>query len=95
MPNATNAGWWLEFGNFPKGDPSSSPGLLYSATLGQAASESRNANGVVTKPCLRTPTLRNGFDVGRCRNPVGVRGTLLPKVAEYSNLGFGLQPLRG
>jgi hypothetical protein len=40
---------------FPEGDPSSSPGLLYSATLGKTARESRNPNGVVTKPCLRTP----------------------------------------
>jgi len=31
---------------FPEGDASSSPGLLYSATLGKMASEFPNPNGV-------------------------------------------------
>jgi hypothetical protein len=39
--------WSLDI--FPKGDLSSSPGLLYSATLGKKASEVRNPNGVVAK----------------------------------------------
>jgi hypothetical protein len=38
-----------EFGHFPEGDSSSSPGLLYSATLGKTASEFRNPNGVAAK----------------------------------------------
>jgi hypothetical protein len=39
--------WSLDI--FPEGDPSSSPGLLYSATLGNPRGEFANPNGVVTK----------------------------------------------
>ena len=75
----------------PEGDPSSSPGLRYSATLGKMASEFPNPNGVVAKPARpRTPTRRIAFDVGHCGNPVGVARIVaaIPKVAEYSNLGL-------
>jgi hypothetical protein len=36
--------WSLDI--FPEGDSASSPGLLYSATLGKMASEFPNPNGV-------------------------------------------------
>ena len=39
--------WSLDI--FPEGDPSSSPGLLYSATLGKAAASSPTPIGVVAK----------------------------------------------
>ncbi len=47
---SSNAVSGLEFGQFPEGDPASSPGLLYSATLGKAASELLKPNGVVALP---------------------------------------------
>jgi len=47
--NPTNAVGGIEFGHFPEGDPASSPGLLYSATLGKRANEFGNPNGVVAK----------------------------------------------
>ena len=93
----------LEFGHFPEGDPSYSPGLLYSATLGKAAEEFPNPNGVrpilvvYTDPagshCLELLSFidfRGSLQAEGCRNPIGVARIIpaIPKVAEYSNLGL-------
>jgi len=65
---------------------SSSPGLLYSATLGKRQPAPQPRRG-----CVRL-RLETGAGVGgvACRNPVGVGVVArdLPKVAEYSNLGL-------
>ncbi len=68
----------------PKGILSSSPGLLYSATLGKTASALPNPTGVVAKlPAypigIRLVLIRSrllsscALDVRPGRNPVGVR----------------------
>jgi hypothetical protein len=80
---------------FPEGDPSSSPGLLYSATLGKTASQFPHPNGVAAKPA-RVHHPPDSFDVEHFRNPAGVvtNDRLLlgaeqsPRVAEYSNPGL-------
>jgi hypothetical protein len=77
-------------GHLPEGDPSSSPGLLYSATLGKTANEFRNPNGVVarwqrTATQLGLPTTRGALPQPRWGCEIIAA---IPKVAEYSNLGL-------
>ncbi len=55
----------LEFGHFPEGDLPSSPGLLYSATLGKTASELPNPTEVVAN--LRRVPNRDEFVPNRSR----------------------------
>ena len=84
---------------FPEGDSSSSPGLLYSATLGKSASTFRNPNGVAALFCvkgamnslaitIREKLIRLAFT--QVTTPLGLVNspTAFPKVAEYSNLGL-------
>jgi len=65
--------------NFPEGDMSSSPGLLYSATQGKRPAPQPQ------RGCVRL-RIETGDGVGgvACRNPVGARvvDRGLPKVAE-------------
>ena len=74
---------------FPEGDLSSSPGLLYSATLGRTRMSSATPTGLwPSLPAYIRPVL--AFIVERRRNPVRVARIIaaIPKVAEYSNLGL-------
>jgi hypothetical protein len=67
--------WSLDI--FPEGDPSSSPGLLYSATLGKTASEARNPKGVVTKPARIHGPSELPSTWSAAATPLGLRGSLL------------------
>ena len=93
----------LEFGHLPEGDPSYSPGLLYSATLGNRRRSSLTPTGfrpilvAYTDPagsnCLELLSFidfTSTLQAEGCRNPVGVARIIpaIPKVAEYSNLGL-------
>ncbi len=93
--------WWIEFGHFPAGDPSSSPGLLYSATLGKTAAGCPTPTGL--RPCLQSQahehnnrerfeatSSRLGTRRGLATTPLGLRNSLavFPRVAEYSNPGL-------
>jgi len=75
------------FGHFPEGDPFSSPGLLYSATLGKTAPNSPTPTGL----CPMLPASANSDQFAsnryrllrscrlRCearRNPLGLENSL-------------------
>ena len=85
---------------FPEGDPPSSPGLLYSATLGTRAASSPTPTGLwlacsdnTNQGIGRRVSSREfiaSFTWSNAATPLGLRRSsrLFPKVAEYSNLGL-------
>ena len=98
VPHPVGVHWSLAIFFHPEGVASLSPGLLYSATLGNGRrrptptglwlSPTYNAHPILR--CASAAVPESHLADGEGRNPfrVGTQSAVVPKVAEYSNLGL-------